>query len=129
MTVTLDSPGEKRCVACGKDVTRGKRMKDSAGKYWCLECGMADQKKKGGVSGESICPECKQAVETVKLVRFQDRYVCKACQSRLAADADARRPTSVGALTDPSKRVRLVAAAVMFLAGVALIVSFLMGII
>jgi hypothetical protein len=40
----------KKCVNCHKDVTNGKRMKDSSGRYWCVSCGTADQKKKAGAS-------------------------------------------------------------------------------
>ena len=41
----------KRCISCGKDVAQSKRMKDSQGRYWCVDCGMADQRKKAKGSG------------------------------------------------------------------------------
>lgn len=41
----------KRCISCGKDVAQSKRMKDSQGRYWCVDCGVADQRKKGKASG------------------------------------------------------------------------------
>ena len=44
--MTTASTVAKRCVACGKDVAGAKRMKDSQGRYWCVDCGMADQRKK-----------------------------------------------------------------------------------
>jgi hypothetical protein len=44
--MTAASTVAKRCIACGKDVTSIKRMKDSQGRYWCVDCGMADQRKK-----------------------------------------------------------------------------------
>ena len=44
--MTATSTVAKRCIACGKDVSGTKRMKDSQGKYWCVDCGTADQRKK-----------------------------------------------------------------------------------
>jgi hypothetical protein len=40
------SASVKRCVACGRDVAGTKRMKDSQGRYWCVNCGEADLAKK-----------------------------------------------------------------------------------
>ena len=42
----------KRCNGCHKDVTNDKRMKDSSGRYWCLTCGAAQQKKKALLAAE-----------------------------------------------------------------------------
>ena len=40
------SSAVKRCVACGRDVATTKRMKDSQGRYWCVDCGEADLAEK-----------------------------------------------------------------------------------
>jgi len=50
-TTTLSA---KKCVNCHKDVTHAKRMKDSSGRYWCVNCGTADQKKKAAASGGNM---------------------------------------------------------------------------
>jgi hypothetical protein len=47
------SAAVKRCVACGRDVAGTKRMKDSQGRYWCVDCGEADLKKKAKASAKS----------------------------------------------------------------------------
>jgi hypothetical protein len=43
----------KRCSGCHKDVTSDKRMKDSSGRYWCINCGTEQQKKKAILAAEN----------------------------------------------------------------------------
>jgi hypothetical protein len=42
----------KRCNSCHKDVTHDQRMKDGSGRYWCVACGTAHQKKKALLAAE-----------------------------------------------------------------------------
>ncbi|HSV15579.1 MAG TPA: hypothetical protein VLI90_15060 [Tepidisphaeraceae bacterium] len=51
--MTTGSTATKRCITCGKDVTTIKRMKDSQGRYWCVDCGMADRRKKMKAASKS----------------------------------------------------------------------------
>jgi hypothetical protein len=73
----------KRCVSCHKDVTNGKRMKDSSGRYWCLDCGAADQRKKGG--GGETCASCLEQFPASKLTRFGTSKLCPGCAKRRTA--------------------------------------------
>jgi len=43
----------KRCNSCHKDVTDQQRMKDSSGRYWCVTCGAAHQKKSALMAAEN----------------------------------------------------------------------------
>src|SRR5690606_8542124 len=64
---------------CGIDVRGRKRMKDSQGRYWCYECGAADQMRKGQGLGGSVCPDCMQTFPPVKLMKHSGKYVCSNC--------------------------------------------------
>jgi hypothetical protein len=72
----------KRCVACGKDVTTAKRMKDSQGRYWCVDCGVADQRKKGLAGGGDACTGCGQHFPSGQLSRWGGSMLCAACVKR-----------------------------------------------
>jgi len=60
-------------------------MKDSKGKYWCIECGKADQAKKGvsssssSSSSGSVCPDCLQSFPPVQLIKHGNKYICQGC--------------------------------------------------
>ncbi len=72
--------GHKFCNKCGKDVTHDRRMKDHLGRYWCYECGAADQMKKGqGVS--MICPDCKKHFRPTHMMKDGEEYVCETCHA------------------------------------------------
>lgn len=71
----------KSCVACGKNLNGQKRMKDSQGRYWCIECGTEDQKRKlaaGGV-GANACSSCGQTFPGHQLTVWGSRKLCPAC--------------------------------------------------
>jgi len=70
---------KKACCECGIDVSGRKRMKDSQGRYWCYECGTADQMRKGKGSNGSLCPDCSQMFPPVKLMKHENQYVCPDC--------------------------------------------------
>jgi hypothetical protein len=71
----------KKCVNCHKDVSNGKRMKDSSGRYWCVRCGEADQKKKAAVSGE-LCASCGNRFPSAKLTKMGASKICRGCVKR-----------------------------------------------
>jgi DNA-directed RNA polymerase subunit RPC12/RpoP len=72
-TATLQA---KKCVNCHKDVSTGKRMKDSSGRYWCLACGEADKRKKDqGVA----CSNCGERYPAAKLSKVGASRLCSGC--------------------------------------------------
>jgi hypothetical protein len=70
----------KRCVNCHKDVSNGKRMKDSSGRYWCVDCGTADQRKKG--AGGELCGGCGERFPAAKLSKYGASKLCAGCIKR-----------------------------------------------
>ncbi len=72
------SDGHKLCCKCGADVTHAKRMKDHLRRYWCYDCGAADQLKKG--SGLALkCPDCNHHFPPTKMLKHREEYVCETC--------------------------------------------------
>ncbi len=69
----------KVCVACGKSVNGQKRMKDSQGRYWCMECGAEDKKKKQSVLGGNMCTACGQMFPAHQLSKWGSRMLCTTC--------------------------------------------------
>ncbi len=74
----------KLCVACGKNVAGRKRMKDSAGRYWCIECGKADQAKKvamglAGAGGGTTCGGCGENFSASQLTKWGNASLCNKC--------------------------------------------------
>jgi hypothetical protein len=71
----------KSCVACGKNLNGQKRMKDSQGRYWCIECGTEDQKKKMAASGvgANACSSCGQTFPPHQLSAWGSRRLCPGC--------------------------------------------------
>jgi predicted RNA-binding Zn-ribbon protein involved in translation (DUF1610 family) len=63
------SAAVKRCVACGRDVAGTKRMKDSQGRYWCVDCGEADLKKKTKVASKSASSSGPGLFERIGSIR------------------------------------------------------------
>ena len=70
--------GHKFCCVCGADVTHAKRMKDHTGRYWCYECGAADQMKKGQALSLR-CPSCERNFPVAKMVKINTDYICQEC--------------------------------------------------
>ena len=68
----------KVCVVCGADVTKKKRMKDSQGKYFCYECGIADQKRKE-TTESFACADCGRAFAKEKMYSTDGTFRCKRC--------------------------------------------------
>ncbi len=70
----------KACISCGKQVNGQKRMKDSQGKYWCMECGAEDQRKKLMSSGGgSLCGGCGETFPAHQLSKWGSRQLCTSC--------------------------------------------------
>jgi hypothetical protein len=70
----------KTCVACGKSLNGQKRMKDSQGRYWCLDCGTEDQRKKLVASGGgNQCSACGDTFPGHQLSKFGNRRLCPGC--------------------------------------------------
>ena len=64
-------------------------MKDHLGRYWCYECGAADQLKRG--AGLALkCPDCNHHFPPTKMLKHGEEYVCETCH-------DERRPAAEGA--------------------------------
>jgi hypothetical protein len=71
----------KSCVSCGKNLNGQKRMKDSQGRYWCMECGAEDQRKKliAGSGGANACSACGQTFPGHLLSKWGSRQLCPGC--------------------------------------------------
>lgn len=71
----------KSCIACGKNLNGQKRMKDSQGRYWCIECGTEDQKKKMAAGGgaANACSSCGQTFPPHQLSVWGSRKLCPSC--------------------------------------------------
>src|SRR3954470_6002196 len=69
----------KSCCACGTDVAGQPRMKDSQGRYWCVPCGEADQRKKQMAATEAPCAGCHKMFAKGKLDKHGEGFYCKAC--------------------------------------------------
>jgi hypothetical protein len=77
------SAGHKFCCKCGADVTHAKRMKDHLHRYWCYDCGAADQLKRG--AGLALkCPDCNHHFPPTKMLKHGEEYVCEACHEERA---------------------------------------------
>jgi hypothetical protein len=119
----------KYCVKCGKDVTKDKRMKDSKGLYWCVDCGLADQKQKAATTGGG-CSGCGEQYPASQLSVWGKQRLCPKCvKARSSGPGLMTRLKSIGGggggggQTDKGKLIKLL---IVFglLAGVAAYVWF-----
>lgn len=111
--------GMKRCIQCGRDVTHHKRMKDSRGRYWCFECGAADEARKGhGLM--SPCAQCGKPTPPQEMHRHGERYICGHCHR----DASSSGRSSGMSSGDRAKLILGVLAAVT---GIGLILLYQLG--
>ena len=83
---TSTGSSTKLCVSCGKNVAGGKRMKDSSGRYWCIECGTEDQKKKSAAGangiGGALCSGCGESFPASQLSKWGTSMLCNKCVAR-----------------------------------------------
>ncbi len=92
---TETSMGLKACCECGADVAGQPRMKDSQGRYWCVPCGEADQKKRAIASPTAPCDGCHQQFAKGKLDPLGGHFYCKAClKKRSRAGGTHASPTA-----------------------------------
>src|SRR5215213_6801433 len=76
---SIASAGIKACCACGTDVAGQPRMKDSHGRYWCVPCGEADQRRKAITSTTANCAGCHKPFPKGKLDKHGEHWFCKGC--------------------------------------------------
>jgi hypothetical protein len=69
----------KVCCACGADVTGRARMKDSQSRYWCIECGEADKRRKALSGVTDMCVGCRKPFPKTKLKKHGDYHYCPTC--------------------------------------------------
>ncbi len=70
----------KSCVACGKALDGQPRMKDSQSRYWCMDCGAEDQRKKLMSSGGgNACGGCGEQFPAHQLSKFGSQRLCSGC--------------------------------------------------
>jgi hypothetical protein len=81
--VETPATSQKICVACGKDVAGKKRFKDSAGQYWCYECGVRDSVQRHPEEGTE-CPDCHARFAPVDMVELEGKQYCKPCSEKRA---------------------------------------------
>jgi hypothetical protein len=81
--VETPTASEKICVACGKDVAGKKRFKDSAGQYWCYDCGVRDSVQRHPEEGTE-CPDCHGKFAPVDMVEMEGKQYCKPCGEKRA---------------------------------------------
>jgi hypothetical protein len=80
---SIATAGLKVCCACGADVNGQPRMKDSKGRYWCVPCGEADQRKKQITSTTAPCHGCHKPFPKSKLDPHAGAWYCKACLKKV----------------------------------------------
>ena len=71
----------KLCCKCSKDVTHIGRMKDSDGRYWCIDCGAKDEEKKRVHAG-AVCKGCGESFSKPQLTWIGGLPYCDPCVKR-----------------------------------------------
>jgi hypothetical protein len=114
--MTTNSTAEgKTCVSCGKDVSGQKRMKDSKGQYWCIDCGKADQaKKQSAGSTASLCSGCNESFPAAMLTRWGKKQYCTPCLKKIG-----------GTKGEPASDIMPIVLVIVTLIVVAAIVAYL----
>jgi formylmethanofuran dehydrogenase subunit E len=112
--------GAKRCIQCGRDVSHSKRMKDSRGRYWCYDCGAADQARKGS-SLMTPCAKCGKPTAPQDLHRSGEQYVCGACHD------SARESRTGSAGKGRADALKLLFGVVAAAVGIGLVVLYHLG--
>ena len=116
---------EKRCCACGKDVSSQRRFKDSKG-YWCEPCNREDARKQGKVL-KVKCPECHKCVAENLIVDWHGRHICSGCKFELSTNEEktsARLIIAGKQRTERNKIKMQVAIAASILLGLFLMYQF-----
>jgi predicted RNA-binding Zn-ribbon protein involved in translation (DUF1610 family) len=119
----------KVCVQCGRDVTGAQRMRDSQGKYWCIACGEADQRKKKHSEG-AVCAGCSKTFAPSEMTAINLLPYCAKCAKR-RKKATRSSESLLSRLTASSdqidkRRLAMMLAFMGLLAVVAFVVHFVM---
>jgi len=132
----------KVCCVCGENVAGKPRMKDHTGRYWCYECGMADQQKKHNstLSGTTVhaaqelaCPDCGQTFHHSKLQPHDGAQLCEGCVTKRKASAkrEAVRIAAAEAEAEEMAHKRrfylLIGAVAAAVVGIFLLLRWLVG--
>lgn len=112
--------GVKHCIQCGRDVSHSKRMKDSRGRYWCFDCGAADEARKGN-GLMTRCAKCGRPTLPQHLYRSGENYVCGDCND--APRGHRTRPAGLG----KSDRLKLAIGLLAGVGGIGLVVLYHLG--
>lgn len=78
MPSATTTAGVKLCCQCGIDVAGHKRMKDHRGRYWCVDCAKADEKRKRLLES-GVCAGCGEAFHGHELTVIGFSTYCKRC--------------------------------------------------
>ena len=130
-TATDTGKKQKVCCACGKDVAHEERFKDRQGFYWCMDCGVQENRAKhtiGHAPEAATCPDCSNSVPQDQLVTVDKLRLCPACAekrqkhaAREAAREAARKAAVAQEALDAERRRRqmMIGSAVAAAAAVA----------
>jgi hypothetical protein len=122
----------KECCACGVSVSGQARMKDSHGKYWCVPCGQADQRRKQVSATHANCASCRKPFPKGKLDKDGEWFFCKPCLKKRtkvtkhapAVSAAASSGGGAAIATMPSEKRKTFALAAVLLLLVVLSILF-----
>jgi hypothetical protein len=102
----------KICCACGKDVAHEERFKDRQGYYWCMDCGVQENRVKhtiGHAPDAAACPDCTKSFPQDQLVAFERLRLCAECadkRQKHAAREAARKAAVAQEALDAERRRR-----------------------
>ncbi|HWB53957.1 MAG TPA: hypothetical protein VG722_07185 [Tepidisphaeraceae bacterium] len=110
-------PGQKICCVCGKDVAHEERFKDKKGRYWCYDCGVADEHRRH--RNDTVqCPDCHNSLPENEMVEYEGHHLCSGCATRRTQSAKrqaARRAAAIEAEHHAQRQWRLmIAGSILF---------------
>ena len=131
-TAPAGAKKQKVCCACGKDVAHEERFKDRAGYYWCMDCGVQENRTKHAIAHPTepatvTCPDCAQPFPPAQLADHGGARVCPGCGEKRdkAAKREAARKAAIAEAAADAERHRrrlLIGAAIAAVLAVALAV-------
>ena len=134
--MTTETATIKSCCACGVSVSGQARMKDSQGKYWCIACGEADQRRKHITATSAPCAACRKSFPKGKLDKDGEWFFCKPClkkRTKLASRAPVASESSGGtgtasaAIPKEKRKTLMLATVVLLLVVVSILFNFVYG--
>lgn len=118
---------QKICCACGKDVAHEERFKDRAGHYWCMDCGVQENRQKHALAhaAQSVpCADCGQGTDPAQLVEHGAARLCANCaakREKFAKRETARKTAVAEAALEESRRRRQMLIGAAIAAGVLVV--------